>query len=101
MKCVINLVLPIILCGFFGCCSMDEMDFRDVEYKPADLGNYDEGLLVYDAGFSKSLAIFAHNLQFPIPILTVNPSSFLILSLISYAVANGSGYISCVPVISR
>lgn len=60
MKCVINLVLPIILCGFFGCCSMDEMDFRDVEYKPADLGNYDEGLLVYDAGFYKSEPEYVH-----------------------------------------
>ena len=42
------------------------------------------------SGFSKSDAILAHNLLFPIPTFTVNPNLFFMSSFILYAVFIGS-----------
>lgn len=54
MKRVANLILPIVFGGFCGCGGIDKGNFDNVEYMPADLRDYDEGLFAYDGNFNKS-----------------------------------------------
>ena len=55
MKGVTNVVLSAVMGCFYGCCSIEKSVFDDVELKPADLSDYDEGLLAYDCCFNKSV----------------------------------------------